>query len=248
VGAVSDAVQQRFAQARVRNDLGPLRKWQVRCQQHRGTFGAIGDDLDQKLGAELGQGHIANLVDGDNVVARPPTQSAPQLELLLGFDQLVDQRRRGREAHTPSLAAGGHTQCRQQMGFASTRVADKHDRFGALQVATLRQLAQLRGRDRRRLAEVELIQRFDPRQVRLFDASVDRAPFPILELGGQERLQVAQIRLTLAFGLFGQRRALAGDGRQMQHHALLLDDGLPYARLAFRTRAHRAAPATSSSS
>src|ERR1700730_9541512 len=41
------------------------------------------------------RGDIAYLVDGDHVVACIAAQDATELELLLGFHQLVDQRRRG---------------------------------------------------------------------------------------------------------------------------------------------------------
>jgi hypothetical protein len=42
VRPIGDAIQQGFAQAGVGNDLRPLRKRQVRRQQYRRTFGAIG--------------------------------------------------------------------------------------------------------------------------------------------------------------------------------------------------------------
>jgi hypothetical protein len=177
------------------------------------VVGPIGDDLEQELGAELGEGDVADLVDGDDVVARPARQHPPQLELLLGLDQLVDQRRGGGEAHPPSLAAGGDAQGRQQVGLTSAAIADKYDRLGAFDVAALGQLAQLRRRDRRCLAEVELVQGLDAWQMRFFDAPVDRATLPILQFGGEQRFQVAEVRLTLAFGLLGRRTALAGDRR-----------------------------------
>jgi hypothetical protein len=132
--------------------------------------------------------------------------------------------------------------------FARTRVAHEHDRLGTLQVAAFRELTHLRRRDRRRLAEVELVQRLDARQMRLFDAPVDSAPLAILQLGGQQGLEVGQVRLPLAFGLLGQRRALARHRRYMQHDALLLDDALAHTRLVLDTRAHRAPRPTSRSS
>ena len=134
------------------------------------------------------------------------------------------------------------------MGLACPRIADEHDRLGAFDVAALGQLAHPRRRDHRRLAEVELVQRFDARQVRVFDATIDRAPLTLLELGRQQCFEVAEIGLAFAFGLLGQRSALAGQGRQTQQHALLLDDALPQAQLTVhRPGAHRAAPTSRSS-
>jgi hypothetical protein len=99
------------------------------------------------------------------------------------------------------------------------------------------------------LAEVELVQRLDAWQARVFDASVDRAPLAILQLSREQCFQVAaEVRLTLAFGLLGQRAALAGNGRQAEQHALLLDHALAHAGCILRPRAHRAPPLTSRSS
>src|SRR5262249_13032485 len=99
----------------------------------------------------------------------------------------------------------------EQMSLAGTAVADEHDRLGALYVAALGQFTEPGRRDRRRLAEVELVQGLDPRQVGLLDASFDGPPLAILQLGREECLQIAQVWLALAFGLLGQRPALAGD-------------------------------------
>ena len=99
------------------------------------------------------------------------------------------------------------------MRFARAGVANEHDRLGALQIAALHEFAQQRRRDGRRLTEVELVQGLDAWQMRFFDAPVDRATLPILQFGGEQRFQVAEVRLTLAFGLLGRRTALAGDRR-----------------------------------
>ena len=77
VRAVGDAIQQGFAQARVGNDLRPLRKREVRRQQHGRTFGAIGNDLELELSAEFGERHVAYLVNRNHVVPRPTAQHAP---------------------------------------------------------------------------------------------------------------------------------------------------------------------------
>src|SRR5882672_7942141 len=53
--------------------------------------------------------------------------------------------------------------------------------------------------------EVELAERFDAGQVRFFNAPVDGAPLTLLQLGGEQRLEITQVRLPLALGLLGQR-------------------------------------------
>ena len=91
VGTVGDAVEQRFAEAGVGDDLGPLGERQIGGQDHGRLLGPFGDHLEQELGADLGERDVADLVDGDQVVARPAGQDPAELELLLGLDQLVDQ-------------------------------------------------------------------------------------------------------------------------------------------------------------
>src|SRR2546422_5431826 len=56
VGAVGDAVEQCLAEPGVGDDLGPLRERQVGRQDDRGPLGPLGDDLEQELGADLGDG------------------------------------------------------------------------------------------------------------------------------------------------------------------------------------------------
>lgn len=49
VTAIGDSIQQRFAQSRIRNDLRPLRKWQIRSEHHSGFLGALGLAIVQLL-------------------------------------------------------------------------------------------------------------------------------------------------------------------------------------------------------
>ena len=98
VGAICDPVQQRLAQPDVGKHLGPLRKGQIRGQDHRRPLGAIRDDLEKQFGTQICQRHVADFVDRDQFVPEPPSQSAPELVVVLGFDQLVDQAGGGREA------------------------------------------------------------------------------------------------------------------------------------------------------
>lgn len=64
--------------------------------------GALRDGLEQEPRAHFGQWRIAHFINRNQVVARPASKHATRLQLMLGFDQLVDQRRRGFEE--PGLA------------------------------------------------------------------------------------------------------------------------------------------------
>ncbi len=100
VSAIRDPVQQRLAEAGIGDHLGPLGKGQVGGQDDGGLFGSLGDDLKEELGAKLGHRHIADFVDSNQIVAFPARQDAPQLQLLFGFDELIDQIGRGQAKRT----------------------------------------------------------------------------------------------------------------------------------------------------
>src|SRR6266516_3220092 len=117
-------------------------------------------------------------------------------------------------------------------------LADEHDRFGPLEVAARGQRLDPGRRDRRRPAEVELLERLDPWQVAVLEPTGDRIPLALLQLGLQESVEVAQVAVMLTLGLLGQPGALPGDGGQVELLAALLDDGLGQRR----RRAHRATP------
>jgi hypothetical protein len=66
-----------------------------------------------------------------------------------------------------------------------SRQSERHCVFD---VAALGQFAHARRRDHRRRAEIEVVQCFDPRQVRVLDPVLDGTPLTLLEFGCQQRL------------------------------------------------------------
>ncbi len=68
---------------RVRKHLRPLRERQIRGHDQAGAFGPFGDDLEQQLGADLGQRHVADFIERDYVVAYPSRQHAAHPVVLL---------------------------------------------------------------------------------------------------------------------------------------------------------------------
>ncbi len=51
-------------------------------------------------------------------------------------------------------------------------------------------------------------------------------PLALVDLGGEQRVQIAEVRVALAHGLRGERATLPADGREMEHFAVLEDRGL----------------------
>lgn len=68
-------------------------------------------------------------------------------------------------------------------------------------------------------------------------------PLALVDLGGEQRLQIAEVRVTLAHGLRGKRSTLPADRREVEHFAVLQDRGLVHGE---RGGAHRAASGDSS--
>lgn len=228
MGLVGEPVEDSLAQPGVGKDLWPLRERQVGGDDHGGLFGPVGDDLEEQFGGHLGQRDIAEFVDDDQIHAGPALEHASEALFALRFDELVDQRGGGGKANAFSLAAGGDGQPRCQMGFSGTGLADQQHRLGAFKVPALGQGSDARSRDVRRLREVELFQRFDPRQMRVLEAQFNRAPLAVFDLALQQSLQVMQMRVLLLGRFLGQRCKLGCDRRQMQRLAVLGDAcGLP---------------------
>ena len=62
-------------------------------------------------------------------------------------------------------------------------------------------------------------------------------PLALVDLGGEQRFQIAEVRVALTHGLRGERSTLPADGREVEHFAVLEDRGLLHGE---RGRAHRA--------
>ena len=190
-----------------------LREGQVGSHDHGSFFGSFGDDLEEQFGGHLSQGDIAQFIDNDQFHAGPPFQHARETLVALGFDELVDECRRGGEANSFPLAACGDGQARCEMGFPSAGFTDQKYWLGALEIAAFGQGADARCRDVRRLREIELLQRLHPRQMCILKAQFDGAPFTILDLALEQSFQVVKMRVVLLARFLSQRRELPADGK-----------------------------------
>jgi len=66
---VGQPVEQRAGQALGSEDAGPLVEGQVRCDDGRAALVALGEHLEEQLGAGLGERHVAEFVDDQQLVA-----------------------------------------------------------------------------------------------------------------------------------------------------------------------------------
>ena len=127
VRTVRQPVDQRLAQPRVRDHLRPFGEWQVGGDDHRRLLGPVGDHLEHQLARRLGQRHVAQLVDADQVEPFPSAQRSAELVRMRRLGQLVDQPGGRREPNPAALPAGRHAQARRQVRLARAGVADQQD-------------------------------------------------------------------------------------------------------------------------
>ena len=107
---VGQPVEQRAGQALGGEHAGPLVERQIAGDDGGAALVALGEHLEQQLGAGLGERHIAEFVDDQQLVAGELALQAQQPLLVAGLDQLVDQGGRGGEADREALLAGGQSQ------------------------------------------------------------------------------------------------------------------------------------------
>jgi len=79
VSAIGDSIQQRFAEPRVGDPCVHSENGRFVVSTTAALLGSLGHNLKQELGADLGQRHLSDLVDGDQVVATPARHHAPKL-------------------------------------------------------------------------------------------------------------------------------------------------------------------------
>ena len=120
VDVVGQSIEQRAGQPFGPEDLGPFVEGQIRGHERRRLLVALGEDLEEQLGAGLRQRHIAELVDDQQILLGElllKTQQAlviPRLENAR-LDQVfskalsLDGRRWREIAASPSALNGADT-------------------------------------------------------------------------------------------------------------------------------------------
>ncbi len=79
VSLVGQAIDQRFAQTRIGNDLRPLGEWRISGDDHGRFFRPVGDHLEHQFAGGFGQRHVTEFVDTDQIEPLPSTKCAAEL-------------------------------------------------------------------------------------------------------------------------------------------------------------------------
>ena len=115
---VGDAVEQRAGEALAGEDRGPFLERQVRGHDGGAVLVAPAEDVEQQLASGLRQGHVAELVDDQEIDPGELGLEAEQPLLVARLDQLVDQVGGGGEAHAEAFLAGGEAEGESDMRLA----------------------------------------------------------------------------------------------------------------------------------
>ncbi len=114
---VGQPVQESSGQPLGSERFRPFVERQVAGDQRRTAFVAPAEDLEQQFGPGLGQRHEAQFVDEQQLEAGEHLLKAHQAPFVLGFDQLMRQRRRSGEPDAKTLLASGQAQGQRNVGF-----------------------------------------------------------------------------------------------------------------------------------
>ena len=105
--------------------LGPFVERQVRGPQGRAALVALAEDLEQQLGAGLGQRHVAELVNDQELGAGKPLLEPEELFFVACLHQLMNERSGGGKADAEALLTGRQPESEGNVGLAGTAVAER---------------------------------------------------------------------------------------------------------------------------
>ena len=232
---MGQAVQNGAGEAFRAEDLGPFIEWQVGGDDDRAALVALGDDLEQQLGAGLAERNEAEFVDDQQVLAGQQLLQTLKAPFVGSLDQFVDQGGSRREANLQTLLAGRQSEPQGDVGLAGAARAQGDDVLAPIDEGAAGQfhgqgLVQ-RGDD----LEVEAVQALGRRELGVLDPAFDHPAFALDQFQFTEPQQVVNMILVLRRALPGLLVVLAVEGRQAQLLEMMLQQDL-------RGIGHAAAP------
>ena len=166
-----EPIDNRSAQPRVCEGLGPAREGLVACDGDGVLLFPFGEDLEEKLGAAPVQFHIAELVDTEQVDAAVTGDGLGENLLVSCFNEFVHEPG-GEGVFDPvALLRRGRAETNEQMRLAGPGVADEAQGCSFADPVPGREGVDGCGVDVRVSVEIEISQPLVPAKVRCFDPS-----------------------------------------------------------------------------
>ena len=169
VDVVGEPVEERAGEALRAEHLGPLVERQVGGDQDRAALVALGENLEQQLGAGLGERHETQLVDDEELEVGELLLEPQELSVIARFHELVDQGGGGGKADRQALLAGGEAEAERNVTLAGAGIAQSDHILPTLDVLASCQLEDQRLVERGDRFEVKAVQALDGRELRLPD-------------------------------------------------------------------------------
>ena len=214
---MQEAVEQRGGERGVVvEDFGPGFERPIGAHQDGAALVALGDDLEQQVGAELVDGEIPDFVHDDQRGFQIALHGALEGSGAGGGREGVDDVDGAGEQHRVAAGTRGLTQGDTQVSFAETDGAQE-DHVGLLldEVQT-EEVLDLRSVDFLRPAPLELIEGLLHREARPSDALRETFILAAGHLALDQALQVIEVPPALLGGGLGEFMVIRTDMRQLQ--------------------------------
>jgi len=224
VNAVCEAVEQRPGEPLRAEHLGPVLEREVSGDDEAHTLVGAADDLEKELGADLGEGDVAEFVEDDRVAAFELGEEALGGPLLAGLDQLADELRDGEEPDLSALSTGRERESGGQVRLAGSAVADDEDVLVLGDVLAAHEFADESLLDGRLAGELERIESLDHRQPGRLETAVGGAALAVEQFPLGESQKVGRIVGLLLAARRGDRRVLAQHGRELERFEMMLQE------------------------
>ena len=183
------------------------------------------------------EGHEAELVDDQELVAGHLLLQAQEPALVAGLHQFVYEGGGGDEADGEPLLAGGQPEAESNMGLACAAGAEGDDVLAALDPFAARQLEHLHLVQAGDRLEVEAVEAFDRREPRGLDPALDHPPLAVDQLQLHQPGEKADVVEPLGGALAGELLVFPQERRQLQRLEVMGEQDLGSVR-------HAASPET----
>src|SRR4030095_13428694 len=151
----------------------------MRGDKGRAALVALAEDLEEEFGASLGEWHVAEFVDDEELDGGELGLEFEQTLFVTRLHQLMDEPDRRRKGHSKAALAGGEAECQAGMRLARAGIAQGDDILAGGDIFATCEFENERLVERRNGGEVESVETLHRRGARGAGAARGPAPFSI---------------------------------------------------------------------
>ena len=177
----------------VREDRAPFAGLDVRGEDDAAPLVAAGDDLVEESGAVDVEGHVAELVEDDQVGSGEVLEEIVEGAVAFGLAELEDQFGGLAEAHASASLYGLHAERGRQVGLASSRFAVEHEVLGLVHEVEGEEPFPVVSVGQAHVREIVAVEAFGHGEPGLAHEPGAFGRFPVGELGGEHAVYRVQL-------------------------------------------------------